>query len=80
MLDLMLGQAPGVFSAGEVREIWQGEFLGIRKLEGCCIFTMHPQVIGRPYRLAFLDELMGFVKGYDDAWIATCGEIAARLP
>ena len=23
MLDLMLGQAPGVFSAGEVREIWQ---------------------------------------------------------
>ncbi len=23
LLDLMLGQAPGVFSAGEIREIWQ---------------------------------------------------------
>ena len=23
MLDLMLGQAPGIFSAGEIREIWQ---------------------------------------------------------
>ena len=41
---------------------------------------MHPQVIGRPYRLAFLDELMGFVKGHEDVWVATCGEIAARVP
>ena len=64
----------------EVKEIWHGEFLGIRKLEGCCVFTMHPQVIGRPYRLAFLDELMGFVKSHNDVWIATCGEIAARVP
>ena len=69
-----------ISTVSEVREIWQGEFLGIRKVGGCCIFTMHPQVIGRPYRLAFLDELMGFVKAHDDVWIATCGEIAATLP
>jgi peptidoglycan/xylan/chitin deacetylase (PgdA/CDA1 family) len=69
-----------ISTASEVKEIWNSEFLGIRKLGGCCVFTMHPQVIGRPYRLAFLDELMGFVKGHEDVWIATCGEIAARVP
>jgi peptidoglycan/xylan/chitin deacetylase (PgdA/CDA1 family) len=68
-----------ISTTSEVREIWHGEFLGIRKLGGCCIFTMHPQIIGRPYRLAFLDELMAFVKGHDDVWVATCGEIAARV-
>ena len=34
MLDLMLGQAPGVFSAGEVREIWQSG-LAENRLCGC---------------------------------------------
>lgn len=34
MLDLMLGQAPGVFSAGEVREIWQSGLVENR-LCGC---------------------------------------------
>jgi peptidoglycan-N-acetylglucosamine deacetylase len=69
-----------IATVSAVKEIWVGEYLGIRKLGGCCVFTMHPQVIGRPYRLAFLDELMGFVKEHDDVWIATCGEIAARVP
>jgi peptidoglycan-N-acetylglucosamine deacetylase len=69
-----------IATVSAVKEIWVGEFLGIRKLGGCCVFTMHPQVIGRPYRLAFLDELLGFVKEHDDVWIATCGEIAARVP
>ena len=39
MLDLMLGQAPGVFSAGEVREIWQSGLVENR-LCGC----------GQPFR------------------------------
>ena len=34
MLDLMLGQAPGVFSAGEVRELWQSGLVENR-LCGC---------------------------------------------
>jgi len=73
------GWVKKIATASEVREIWEGEFLGIRRLGGCCIFTMHPQVIGRPYRLAFLDEFVGFVKGHADTWIATCAEIAARV-
>jgi peptidoglycan-N-acetylglucosamine deacetylase len=62
-----------------VREIWWDELEGIVALGGCCIFTMHPQVIGRPHRLAFLDRFMSDVQARDDVWIATCGEIASRL-
>jgi len=60
-----------------VRTLWEEEFLGIRDLGGTCIFTMHPQVIGRPSRLRFLDRLIEFVRSHDDVWIATCAEIAA---
>jgi peptidoglycan/xylan/chitin deacetylase (PgdA/CDA1 family) len=63
----------------EVRSIWQDEFLGIRRLGGCCVFTLHPQVIGRPGRLSLLDEFISFVKRHDDVWLATCREIAGRV-
>jgi peptidoglycan/xylan/chitin deacetylase (PgdA/CDA1 family) len=59
-----------------VHEIWSAELEGIAALGGCCIFTMHPQVIGRPHRLAFLDSFIAEVAGRGDIWIATCAEIA----
>jgi peptidoglycan/xylan/chitin deacetylase (PgdA/CDA1 family) len=64
----------------EVRRIWEDEFLGIRDLGGTAVFTMHPQIIGRPSRLRLLDGFIGFVKGHTDTWLATCGEIAERVP
>jgi peptidoglycan/xylan/chitin deacetylase (PgdA/CDA1 family) len=64
----------------EVRSIWQEEFLGIRRLGGCCILTMHPQVIGRPGRLTLLEQFIEFVQQHDDVWLATCREIAGRVP
>jgi peptidoglycan/xylan/chitin deacetylase (PgdA/CDA1 family) len=68
-----------ISTTAEVREIWSEEFLGIRRLGGCCVFTMHPQIIGRPSRLAFLDAFIEFVKGHDDVAIAPCREIAAAV-
>jgi peptidoglycan/xylan/chitin deacetylase (PgdA/CDA1 family) len=75
------GWTKKIATNSEVREIWEEEFLGIRDLGGSCIFTMHPQIIGRPSRLRFLDSLIRFVKDLPDVWIATGGEIAthARL-
>ena len=67
-----------ISTTAEVRAIWEEELLGILELGGSCIFTMHPQVVGRPSRIAFLDSLMGFVKGLGDVWIAPCAEIAER--
>jgi hypothetical protein len=39
---------------------------------------MHPQVIGRPHRVKFLDQFIADVKARGDVWIATCAEIAAQ--
>lgn len=69
-----------ISTADEVRSIWEGEFRGYHRLGGAFILTMHPQVIGRPYRLEMLDAFLSFVKGHDGVWIATCREIAARVP
>ena len=68
-----------ISTASEVREIWEGEFRGYQRLGGAFVLTMHPQVIGRPYRLELLDGFLTFVREHDDAWIATCREIAARV-
>jgi peptidoglycan-N-acetylglucosamine deacetylase len=69
----------GIATVGAVRQIWAEEFLGIRELGGVSVFTMHPQIIGRPSRLAFLDSFMSFVTGHDDVWVAAMAEIAARV-
>lgn len=66
-----------ISTTGEVFSIWTEEFSGIRDLGGSCVFTMHPQIIGRPSRLKMLEAVIGFVKSFDDVWVATCGEIAA---
>ena len=66
-----------ISTTAEVHAIWKEEFLGIRELGGSCIFTMHPQIVGRPSRLAFLDAFVGFVASHDDVWVARCAEIAA---
>jgi peptidoglycan-N-acetylglucosamine deacetylase len=69
-----------ISTTAEVRSIWEEEFLGLRNLGGSCVFTMHPQIIGRPSRLAFLDDFLGFVASHDDVRISTCAEIAGRVP
>ena len=67
-----------IATTAAVRQIWEEEFLGIRRLGGACVFTMHPQIIGRPGRLAFLDAFIGFVTGHDDVWVSTTAQIASR--
>jgi len=61
----------------EVRQIWEAELEGIAKLGGLCVITMHPQIIGRPSRLAFLERFVQFAKAQPSVWIATLSEVAA---
>ncbi|HLB61295.1 MAG TPA: polysaccharide deacetylase [Actinomycetota bacterium] len=68
-----------ISTTSEVRQIWEEELLGIREMGGCFVLTMHPQIIGRPSRVAFLDRFVGFVKSLNDGWIATCAEVARRV-
>lgn len=68
-----------IATTNHVRAIWEEEFLGMRRYDGTCVFTMHPQIIGRPSRLGFLDAFVGFVLGHDDVRVRTCAEIAADV-
>jgi peptidoglycan-N-acetylglucosamine deacetylase len=61
----------------EVRSIWEQEVLGIRELGGVAVLTCHPQLIGRPGRIGFLEGFIERVQALGDAWIATAGEVAA---
>jgi hypothetical protein len=69
-----------IATTAEVEAIWREEFEGIRALGGSFVLTMHPQIIGRPGRLAFLDRFMGWVLEHDDVRVATCADIAAGVP
>jgi peptidoglycan/xylan/chitin deacetylase (PgdA/CDA1 family) len=69
-----------ISTAEEVRTIWEGELRGYRRLGGAFILTMHPQIIGRPYRMELLEGFIDHVQAMPDAWIATCREIAGRVP
>ena len=62
----------------EVEELWRAEFTGIRELGGCCVFTMHPQFIGRPGRLKLLDSMLTMARQTPGVWIASAGEVAAH--
>jgi peptidoglycan-N-acetylglucosamine deacetylase len=72
--------AKKISTAQEVREIWEGEFRGIVSLGGAFVLTLHPQVIGRPYRLEMLDGFIGWMREREDVWWATCRDLAACVP
>jgi peptidoglycan/xylan/chitin deacetylase (PgdA/CDA1 family) len=69
-----------IATTAEVESIWQEEFTGIRALGGSFVLTMHPQIIGRPGRLAFLDRFVRWMTGHADVRVATCADIAAGVP
>jgi peptidoglycan/xylan/chitin deacetylase (PgdA/CDA1 family) len=67
-------------SARQVLEIWREEFAGIHALGGLTVLAVHPQIIGRPGRVAMLEEFLREVLAQGDVHIARCAEIAAAVP
>ncbi|HSL96091.1 MAG TPA: polysaccharide deacetylase [Thermoleophilia bacterium] len=65
-----------ISTVDEVRAIWTAEFEGIRRLGGCCVFTMHPQFIGRPGRLPLLEAMIAVIRETPGVWVAQAHEIA----
>jgi peptidoglycan/xylan/chitin deacetylase (PgdA/CDA1 family) len=63
---------------GPVLQGWLTEFEGITDARGVTNFTFHPQIIGRPSRLACLRELMDYARHAPRVWIASLGEISAH--
>jgi peptidoglycan/xylan/chitin deacetylase (PgdA/CDA1 family) len=63
-------------SKTQVLSIWQDEFRELRSWGGSITLVMHPQITGRPVRLATLRQFIAFTRTYNDVWYATCAEIA----
>lgn len=65
-----------LFTKEHVLSIWSDEFRELYGWGGVVTMVMHPQVTGRPIRLATLREFIAFARGFDRVWYATCEEIA----
>jgi peptidoglycan-N-acetylglucosamine deacetylase len=62
--------------ASHVLEIWKEEFAGIYSRGGLYDLCMHPQLIGRPSRIAMLGELIRYMQGFPGVWFAQAREVA----
>ena len=65
-----------LFPKSAVLSIWQDTFDELYKWGGAATIVMHPQVTGRPMRLATLREFIHFTRNYHGVWYATCVEVA----
>lgn len=66
-------------SKSHVLSIWQDEFTELREWGGSITLVMHPQITGRPIRLATLRDFIAHTRTFDDVWYATCGAIARHF-
>lgn len=65
-----------IFPAQQALTVWKEEFHAMYKTGGLYNWVGHPQFIGRPSRIAMLDEFINFIKTYPDVWFATGEEVA----
>lgn len=56
-------------------DVWLPEIDGIAEHGAHVMLTMHPMLIGRPSRLAMLDQVLTHLKE-TGAWIGTAQEVA----
>ena len=59
--------------------LWQDEFRELYDWGGLFMLVMHPQITGRPMRLATLRELIAFIRNFEGVWFAQCRQIAEAL-
>lgn len=65
-----------IFTNEHILSVWKQEFMEIYRWGGLVNIVTHPQIIGRPSRLAMLREFIAFVRRYPDVWFATGREVA----
>jgi len=65
-----------IMTNSHVLEIWREEFQEIYRHAGLFNLVCHPQVIGRPSRLALLREFIDFTLKFPKVWYATGREVA----
>jgi peptidoglycan/xylan/chitin deacetylase (PgdA/CDA1 family) len=65
-----------IFTNSHIKEVWQDEFREIYRWGGLFDLLMHPQVSGRPSRIALLREMIAWIQTFPGVWFATGTEVA----
>lgn len=71
--DEMLAAPSGFF------DTWMGEFEVALSERRHVTYTMHPEVIGRGYRMALLERLIGGMRDRGRVWFASHGQVEQFL-
>jgi len=68
-----------VADAGELFSSWSEEYRAARAEGRHITFTMHPEVIGRSYRLAALERLIEVIAADGGVWFASLEQVARHV-
>jgi peptidoglycan/xylan/chitin deacetylase (PgdA/CDA1 family) len=65
-----------IFPNSHLAELFQEEFKEIYRWGGLYNLVMHPQVSGRPSRIALLRDMIAFIQGFPNVWFANGTQVA----
>lgn len=65
-----------IHTNAHMKQVWLDEFREIYRWGGCYNLIMHPQIIGRPSRIALLREVIAEIRKFPNVWFASCTEVA----
>ncbi len=68
-----------VVDPAELFSSWTEEYRNARAEGRHLVLTMHPEVIGRAYRLAYLDRLLEVMASDGGVWFATMDQVAEHV-
>ena len=72
----LIESQPAIFPNSHIFEVWKDEFDALYDWGGLVNIILHPQISGRPSRLALLHNFLEYMRGFDDVWFATGMQIA----
>lgn len=52
------------------------DFRGFHRFGLCYVLRLHPEIIGTAGRIGLLSELLDFITGQQQVWLATAGDVA----
>ena len=65
-----------IFTNAHMLDVYKDEFREIYRWGGLYDIIFHPQIGGRPSRVALIRELIAFIRTFPDVWFATGTEVA----
>jgi peptidoglycan/xylan/chitin deacetylase (PgdA/CDA1 family) len=65
-----------IFTNAHMLDVFRDEFREIYRWGGLFDIIFHPQVTGRPSRIALLREFIAFIRTFPDVWFATGADVA----